>query len=76
MVAQPNPGDLVKNVGKGLAASLVAGYSFIVLLGFPHLVNPSIPTLREVLLTFPLLSSFFTAVWVGIFARRYAGRAQ
>ncbi len=65
MSAQPNARDLLKNVGKGLAVSLVAGYSFILLLGLPYLlISPSIPTLREVLLTFPLIASYFTVWWV------------
>lgn len=65
MDVRPSSADLARNVGKGLLVSLVAGYSFIVLLGLPYLLtNPSVSTLREVLLTFPFIASFFTVWWV------------
>jgi hypothetical protein len=65
MVMQRSTRHLLKDVGKGAALSLIAAYSFVVLLGLPYLLtSPSIPTLREVLATFPLIASFFSVWWV------------
>jgi len=65
VVERRSTGHLLKDVGKGVAVSLIAAYSFIVLLGLPELLtSPSIPTLWQVLLTFPLIASFFSVWWV------------
>jgi len=65
MVAERKTSDLLKDVGKGLLLSLVAGYCFIALFGLPYLItNPSVSSLREVLVTVPLIASFFTLWWL------------
>ena len=65
MVAERKTRDLLKDVGKGLLVSLVAGYCFITLFGLPYLMtSPNISALREVLVTVPLIASFFTLWWL------------